>query len=145
MDKTLYDGKDKGKKGLNEGIQGDSENLVQRDEFGRLLPGSKLNPSGISPHKDIHISTDALLESLREAEEAHKKPIMRHIWDVAYKDNKFLAKVMDKFIANKGVDLGKFTGAGQFNVIIQTYSGQKGDKPVNIDITPDQGDAESKE
>lgn len=139
--KSLEGKKDREKKEIKKGNPNNGTNRAMRDAKGRVLPGNTL----ASNRGKIAISAKTLLDSLREAEKAHKKPLMRHIWDVAYKDNKFLAKVLDKFIANKGIDISKFTGAGQFNVIIQTYGGNKDDKPVNIDITPDQGDAESKE
>lgn len=134
MEKPIEDKGKSTEKWAEKAIQGDSKNLVQRDKHGRLLPGSKLNPSGISPHKKDLISPDTLLDTLKEAEKRHKKPLMAHIWDVAYKDNKFLAKVIDKFIANKGIDLAKFTGAGQFNVIINTYSSNDKDKVIDVTL-----------
>jgi len=102
-----------------------SDNLVERDEFGRLLPGSRLNPLGPSINNKVKIDSDTLLESLERAEERHKLPLMDRIWDAAYKDNKFLAKVLDKFIANKGIDINQLTGGGQYVVNIQYFGDRK--------------------
>jgi len=104
----------------------DSDLMVQRDEYGRLLPGSKLNPTG---QREI-IDTTTLLNSLKRAEERHKLPLMDRIWDAAYKDNKFLAKVIDKFIANKGIDISNLTGGGQYVVNIQYFGDRKPTDPT---------------
>ena len=106
--------------------QADSDLMVQRDEYGRLLPGSKLNPTG---QREI-IDTTTLLNSLKRAEERHKLPLMDRIWDAAYKDNKFLAKVIDKFIANKGIDISNLTGGGQYVVNIQYFGDRKPTDPT---------------
>jgi hypothetical protein len=132
---------DKGKsteKGQEKGSLSNREEQVQShiitERGPRFAPGNQVARG----NKNVRISTETLLETLKEAEEAHKKPLMRHIWDVAYKDNKFLAKVLDKFIANKGIDISKFTGAGQFNVIINTYSNK--DDTKTIDVTLENND-----
>ena len=106
--------------------QADSDLMVQRDEYGRLLPGSKLNPTG---QREI-IDTTTLLNSLKRAEERHKLPLMDRVWDAAYKDNKFLAKVLDKFIANKGIDINQLTGGGQYVVNIQYFGDRKPTDPT---------------
>ena len=100
----------------------DRNGLAKRDERGRLLPGSVINPNG---HNDkLKIDTDSLLESLKTVEKAKHKPILQHIWERAYRSDTVLKALMDKFIANKGVPLDQFGNAGQFNVTIQ-YFGKK--------------------
>ena len=103
-----------------------SDNWVERDKSGRLLPGSKLAIG----NKSLRIDTETLLETLKEVEKEKKKPIMKHIWEVAYRDNKFLAKVLDKFIANKGIDINQLTGGGQYVVNIQYFGDRKPTDPT---------------
>jgi hypothetical protein len=81
-------------------------------------------------NKNVRIDTETLLETLKEVEKEKKKPIMKHIWEVAYRDNKFLAKVIDKFIANKGIDISNLTGGGQYVVNIQYFGDRKPTDPT---------------
>ena len=117
---------------INRNKQGQTHVITERGA--KFAPGNQVSRG----HGRNTIDTDSLLDTLKEAEEAHKKPIMRHIWDVAYKDNKFLAKVIDKFIANKGLDVSQLSSGNQFNIIIQTYSDRNKDKDKTITInSPD--------
>jgi len=130
--KALYDKKDREKKEIKEGNLITGEEQALRDEFGRWLPGKSPNPKGRPPDK-IKINKDAIIETLVEAEEAHKKTFLRHLWERAYRSDTMAKAMLDKFIANKGIDIADLHGGGQFNVIIQTFSGEdKQEKTINI-------------
>ena len=113
MDKT----KDKDDNYLNR------NDIVKRDEKGRLLKGSVINPAGRPPDK-IVINEKAILDSLHTVEEAKKKPFLIHLWERAFKNDSIAKAMLDKFVANKGVPLDQFGNTGQFNVTIQ-YFGKK--------------------
>ncbi len=131
--KALYDKKDREKKEIKEGVLDTSRNQVQRDKHGRLLPGSQLNPLGPTVKKKVQISLDTLIDSLKEVEKAKQKPFLKHLWERAYRSDTMAKAMLDKFIANKGIDIADLHGGGQFNVIIQTFSGEdKQERTINI-------------
>ncbi len=130
--KALYDKKDREKKEIKEGNLITGEEQALRDEFGRWLPGKSPNPKGRPPDK-IKINKDAIIETLVEAEEAHKKTFLRHLWDRAYKNDTVALEMLRTFVAKQGIDIADLHGGGQFNVIIQTFSGEdKQERTINI-------------
>jgi len=100
------------------------DNTKGRDENGRWLPGTVTNPLG-RPSDKLRIDTESLLESLKTVEKAKQKPFLQHCWERAYRSDGVLKTLLDKFIANKGIDINQLTGGGQYVVNIQYFGDRK--------------------
>ena len=87
--------------------------IVQRDEKGRLMPGSVLNPGGTpkASHKALKDIEDAIIEFEKEKGVSYWKAATLIAMKLANDGNTtLLSKILDKFVSSRILHEGGDTG-----------------------------------